>query len=282
MRSVLTALGAAVLIQVGVLVGLPLSHAGAASPALLYIFAGQSNMVGAGTSTAELSKVDPTLHASPANVRFWGPTEDTPRQWGPTEPPTEVQGALSHMGFGPEISAAPLLSKLHPQATIGLVKVARGSTNLVDAWNPKNPLGMYALLLTEVRAAKERLAMETNGPVRIAGFFWLQGESDSARRSVANSYGRNLTNFISTVRSDLNAPRMPFVIAEIPEFKQWYPAFPYCSVVQSAERSIAKQVSRTFYVPTADLERDPSSPVHFSTRGTVYIGRRLVNARFGL
>jgi hypothetical protein len=274
---------AAVLVTVVAVSGMHVAAAAApVSPALLYVFAGQSNMVGAATNTAELYKIDPTLHASPSNVRFWGPTEDTPKQWGPIEPPTEVRNTISHMGFGPEISAAPLLSRLHPNASIGIVKLAVGGTNLFDQWNPRNPIGLYPQLIAEVRAAKSQFAAMTQAPVRIAGFFWMQGESDTMTKPIAKAYGRNLTALIDAARMDLDSPHMPFVIGEIPEFKQWYRGFPYCSIVQAQERYVAKHVSSAYYVPTEGLERAPSSPIHFSTRGTVDLGRRFVSAKFGL
>ena len=253
------------------------SPSSAATPALLYVFAGQSNMVGAATSTAELARIDPTLNAPQDTVRFWGPTEDTPRQWASIQPPTEVQQAYSHMGFGPEISAATLLSRRHAQSTIGIVKVSRGGTSLASAWNAQNPIGLYPILVGEVRAAQRRLEEQTSGPVRIAGFFWMQGESDAQFRGMAQYYAANLETFIGAVRRDLGAPNLPFVIGRIGEMKDDAGSYGYAATVRLAERDVARRTPATYLVSTDGLERAPNSPVHLSTRGTIDLGRRFVN-----
>jgi hypothetical protein len=249
---------------------------------MLYVFAGQSNMIDAVTSVKALASVDPALGKQP-DVLFWGPTEDTAdKRWVPLAAPTEVKQAYSHEGFGPEIGAAPLLARRHRDTTVAIVKLSRSATSLAGDWSPRNPAGLYPKLLADVRTAKLRLERQTDRLVRVAGFFWLQGESDAQFLDMAQAYAKNLTAFIKAVRADLRAPQMPFVIGEIPELKEHYPAFRYCSIVQAAQREVARGDARAFYVPTADLELSTSSPAHFSTRGIVDLGRRFVNPAFPL
>src|SRR5947209_4737471 len=97
---------------VAVFVVLPLLPAtrvqAVAHPVQLYIFAGQSNMVGYSTESTKLPAADPTLSAPKSNVRFWGPVEDYAARWTTLQAPTEILQTASHSGFGPEISAAAL------------------------------------------------------------------------------------------------------------------------------------------------------------------------------
>jgi hypothetical protein len=269
--------------QLVVLVTRVASAESVASPTLLYVFAGQSNMTDAAARTDELRRLDPAMTAPQARVEFWGPTEDVAsKRWVPLAPPTEVHYALYGSAFGPEIGAGPPLAQLHPHATIAFVKLARPATTLYQDWDPGNPRGMYRALVSEVRTAALQMQATTHRPVIVSGFFWLQGESDAKYADTANAYAENLTSFVRHVRADLRSPLMPFVVAEIPQLMPRYPIFPYCSVVQAAERSVASRVPRVFYVPTADLERSASSPAHFSTLAAVELGQRLANAKFAL
>lgn len=286
LRLDVVAVGLLVLVQLVVLLTSSASHAGTvAKPTLLYVFAGQSNMSNGASSTTELRKEMPAMMAPQRDVLFWGPTEDTRnKRWVAMAPPTATHYVLTHSGFGPEIGAGPVLAKLHRRATIAFVKLSRPSTSLYKDWAPDNRAGagMYALLMADVRAAKVQMESATHRPVIVAGFFWLQGESDAQYTGTARAYTANLEAFIRRMRLDLRSPLMPFVIGEIPQLLPQYPRFPYCSLVQSAERAVASQVPRTFYVPTADLARSATSPAHFSTRGIVELGRRFANAKFSL
>jgi hypothetical protein len=257
-------------------------HVSGAEAIPLYVFAGQSNMVGDSTQSAQLPLVDPKLAAEPTNVRFWGPNQDFAGRWGPLQAPTEIMEPSSHSGFGPEIGAAPLLAAGHPGTQVAIVKLARGGTNLYADWNPRSDLGLYVRLVARVLEAKRQLETDTGKAVRIAGFFWMQGESDATLRGPASWYQKNLTEFIASVRQDLHAPRMPFVIGRIVDLRNVDFRFPYSGVVRDAQSRVAKTVPRTYLVSTDDLQRDSISPIHFDTRGTVDLGRRFVNRSFPL
>jgi hypothetical protein len=251
-------------------------HAHSAEPIRLYVFAGQSNMVGYAAESAELATVDPSLTAPSAAVRFWGPTDDYASRWATLQAPTEIVEAVHHEGFGPEISAAALLAAHHPQTTVAVVKLARGGTDLAYDWNPSNPVGLYHLLITRVITAQRSLQQETNSAVRISGFFWMQGETDSAFRLSASMYARNLAAFIEAARRDLRAPRMPFVIGRVPDMARFDAGVRFSGFVRSGEARVAHTEPYTYLVSTDGLEHDAASRVHFDTRGIVDLGRRLV------
>jgi len=80
----------------------------------------------------------------------------------------------------------------------------------------KKPYGSsYRAMLTEVRQVLTNsggLFPALNGrPLELAGFVWFQGWND--QYGAEHEYESNLKHFIKDVRKDLNAPRLPFVIA---------------------------------------------------------------------
>jgi len=250
-----------------------------AAPIRMYVFAGQSNMVGYSAMTAKLATVDAKLTAPVRNVRFWGPVEDYPGRWTTLQAPTELTQPASHSGFGPELSAAAALAGRHPNAEIAVVKLARNGTNIGFDWRPGNVLGLYPQLVQRVRLAKHLLESQSHTAVEIAGFFWMQGESESVVKYGAGRYAQDLATFITSMRADLAAPDMPFVIGRIPDLKHISPLYRYSDQVRGSQAEVAASVPRTYIVSTDGLARDPSSPIHFDTRGIVDLGRRFAANR---
>jgi hypothetical protein len=278
MRGIVRRAALTLVLSVGVSAATPgpAQHADAAGRIPLYVFAGQSNMVGAYAAAVELPTIDPTLHVQTKNVLFWGPTADFPSRWGPLTAPTEIRQTYTHSGFGPEVSSAPGLAARHPEG-IAIVKYAWNGTNLHTQWNPKNSLGLYGGLVSRVRYAMNQLKTQQGKSAYVAGFFWMQGESDTMRKTHATAYGKNLEKFITSLRKDLRAPRMPFVISKIRDIRKIRPLYRYSSVVRQEQARVARRVSHTYIVSTDGLELTSLSPIHFSTRGTVGLGRRLVS-----
>jgi hypothetical protein len=267
-------------------VAFPLSglyHAEADEPIRIYVFAGQSNMVGAATSSAELRALDPSAAARTDDVEFWGPTTDEPRRWTPLEAPTEILQPSSHNGFGPEIGASQMLVRRHPKATIAIVKLAFNGTSLHWHWNSARPDGLYQALVGRVRYARSILSETTDRPTTLAGFFWMQGESDANHRDQALAYGKLLTTFIKALRTDLAAPKLPVVIGRIQDLRHVSSRFGrYSDVVRREQAAVARNTPNVFAVSTDGLERDTLSPIHFSSRGTLDLGRRFVRTSFPL
>jgi hypothetical protein len=279
-------LGYTVVVGVLCLVGMGVRPAVARAPVApirVYIFAGQSNMVGAATMAAQLPTVAPHLVGPKNLVSFFGPTTDAPRSWGPLQAPTEVWKNMFHEGFGPELSAGRALSELHPRQRIGVVKFAWNATSLAWDWDPNRSHSKYETMIDGTRLAIRKLAAKYHAPVRVSGFFWLQGESDADTSEHASSYGANLREFIAAVRADFAAPKLPFVIAQIDDVRKYHPVLlPHSRVVRAQQARVAREDPRTFLVRTDGLGHNPVSPIHFSSEGTVDLGGRFVQRRFGL
>lgn len=278
-RAIQGFIAAAVLTAV---IGVPSSTtAHANDPIRLYVFAGQSNMVGTDTMASELALFAPAPTA-PGRVLFWGPVADYPSAWGPLKAPTEILQPRYHSGFGPEIGAAHELARRHAGTTIAIVKLATGGTSLYRDWSAVRRGGHYDSLIARVRRAADQLRQTRQAPVRIAGFFWMQGESDARFEQSATTYAGNLSAFIRAVRRDLAAPRLPFVIGRITDLRRENPGrFLYSDHVRRAQQDVARSDPRTFLVTTDDLER-ANTRIHFSSRGTYDLGRRFVRPAFPL
>lgn len=52
----------------------------------------------------------------------------------------------------------------------------------------------------------------------LSGILWHQGESEAGRQVSAESYHTRLSRLIADLRSDLNAPRVPFIAGQLGEF----------------------------------------------------------------
>ncbi len=256
--------------------------ADAASPIPIYVFAGQSNMVGAFARAAELPAHDPQLSLPNERALFYGPTTDLPRRWAPIEPPTEIWQSVFRSGFGPEVSAARRLVALQPGRTIGIFKFARNGTNLYYQWNASNPVSYYRYLMNRLATARAKMTEQTGRQTRIAGFFWMQGEQDSTRLKYARAYANNLRNLIATIRAETKQPKLPVVIGRIRDMRTYYRKTPYTDIVRWHQLKVAQADPYTFMVKTEGLPMEISDGVHFSTKGTAMLGSRMVRTWYGL
>jgi hypothetical protein len=161
------------------------------------------------------------------------------------------------------------------------VKFARNGTSLHTDWNPDRRGALYDALLTRVRSAIRSLH-DISGNVKIAGFFWMQGEWDADTLTNAKAYRANLARLIARLRADLRVPSLPVVAGRIRDVRTVSLWRPFSDVVRQAQMSVAVTDPRTYLVSTDGLPIDPRSPVHFDTRGIVGLGELLVQRRFGL
>jgi alpha-galactosidase len=60
----------------------------------------------------------------------------------------------------------------------------------------------------------KELVPGSDGKYVLAGFAWHQGWNDRINDKFVAEYETNMVNFIRDVRKDLDAPNLPFVIAE--------------------------------------------------------------------
>jgi hypothetical protein len=179
----------------------------------VFIFAGQSNMVGSDSKVKDIKRFPPFagLENPQADVKFSysiGRAKKMNSQgWVNLQPVNNV--------VGPELSFARKVSR-RIDAPIAIIKCAAGGTHLGGDWNPDEPQGfkMYLLALELIRSSLSELDKQ-NIPYRIEGFMWHQGENDMFNKDYMPNYGKNLANFLISWRRDLKSPQLKFYIGEL-------------------------------------------------------------------
>ena len=103
----------------------------------------------------------------------------------------------------------------------------------------------------------------------IAGMFWLQGETDAGNATAAGEYEANLHKLVNAVRSDFNAPTMPFFIGRL----RAGISRPYLQTVRTATENVAKTDHHAYVVNTDDCALNADN-IHFSAGGQTKLGNR--------
>lgn len=274
----------------------------------LLIFAGQSNMVGYRTDVNALSEAE---RQQQPGVFFFGPNDEG-GNWAPIElgkGPTQIDQTASGRGFGPEVTVGQALIDAGRFSRVGEVKyVFNGGANrsflaapadaaaghysagILSSWMPQlrepGVQSLYEELLARVRAAQDSYRKTFGEKTYIAGFFWMQGESDAQNENTAKLYGRNLRRFIVALRRDLNAPNMPFIYGRIRDTD----IFPEDAAVRAGQDAVANPAD-SLYLPmvacvdTDEFEMfsavDPKAgdgPGHYSSKGTWQLGKAMGQA----
>ena len=231
----------------------------------VYICAGQSNMSGYSGSLIDPSTPIPQVHRYHNNAR-----------WDQALEPVDASSfQTDRISFeNPLHSLALPFAKSMYQSTdvpVALVPTSLGGTNLHTQWQrnetaPAWRAGLYGSMLHRSRAAC--------GAQSPAGFLWFQGESDALGARTTAQYKTDLEQLIDSVRTDLGAPNLPAIVAQLGTFASanldlWLP-------VQEAQRKVALEDAHVALVTTVDAPR--SDAIHFNVPGYKLIGRRFAES----
>ena len=247
----------------------------------VFVFAGQSNMVGSDSRVQDIKRFPPFagLESPQPNVRFsycLGREDKIVSDgWVPLKPINNI--------VGPELSFA---NKVVDQtdAPIAIIKVAAGGTHLGGDWNPDDPSGfkMYPLALQGIRNSLADL--EKKGiPYRLEGFMWHQGENDMFNEDYQNNYGKNLSNFIASWRRDLGTPDLKFYIGELCTKTIWgMDLRPRMYAISQGQRAVAEKDPLVEYIPTSHVGVEIGGGVglhyHYGTLGQLEHGVNYADA----
>lgn len=247
----------------------------------VFIFAGQSNMVGTHSKVADIQHFPPfaDVDEPQSNVLFsyklGRETMETSKGWIPMQP----TGAY----FGPELSFARKLSQ-SIEAPIAIIKVASGGTTLGKDWNPDTPDGfkLYPLALDFVRSSLAELDRKKIA-YRIEGFMWHQGENDMFDKAYKPAYATNLKNFIACWRRDLKLPNLRFYIGELCTKTVWgMDNRSNMHAIRMAQKSIAEADPLVDYIPTShdavEIGKETGLHYHYGTLGQLEHGVNYTNA----
>ena len=247
----------------------------------VFIFAGQSNMVGSDSKVKDIERFPPFagLESPQAGVKFsylLGRENKTRSDgWVDLQPVNKV--------VGPELSFARKVTR-NIKAPIAIIKCAAGGTHLGGDWNPDEPSGfkMYPLTLDWIRSALARLD-QRKIPYRIEGFMWHQGENDMFEKDYMPNYGKNLKNFLAKWRRDLHTPNLKFYIGELCTKTIWgMDLRPRMYAISLGQREVAQADSLAEYIPTSHVGVEIGGGVglhyHYGTLGQLEHGVNYADA----
>ena len=241
----------------------------------VFIFAGQSNMVGSDSKVKDIRRFPPFvgLEKTQEQVRFsycLGRENKTRSDgWVKLQP---VNGVV-----GPELSFARQVTSAI-QAPIAIIKVAAGGTHLGGDWNPDEPIGfkMYPLALDVIRSSLAELDKQ-GIRYRIEGVMWHQGENDMFNKDYMPNYGKNLKNFLARWRSDLKLPKLKFYIGELCTKTIWgMDLRPRMYAISVGQRAVTDVDPLAEYIPTSHVGVEIGGGVglhyHYGTLGQLEHG----------
>ncbi len=240
----------------------------------LFLFSGQSNMVGMGaTVTAEQQKITNN------DIKIYLDAEGDQsllKKWSAFGPGF----GNTKSTFGPELYFGKVLSDSMPGKKIAFIKVARSGTYLGKAteWLPpssNNGTGgtYYAAMMVSIDNALKSFnnAFDTSlYTPKWAGFIWLQGEFDGwndADKVYADAYEKNLTNLIKDIRTKTGAANLPIILPMIDASSSWK----LHATIRAADVAVRNKLQN---VDTMDTKGLPTDGVHYKTAGMVTIGQR--------
>jgi hypothetical protein len=268
------------------------AEAGGKRPVRVFVVAGQSNAEGHNQLRQYQGGREPfpeTFRMQP-RILFW-PGSDAAQ--ASTNLWTTLRVGESG-AFGPEIGLAHDLEQALPGTTIAIVKYAVGATGIARSadyndyipslagyndhgrnWHPptdgREAGTLYTALLANVRNALSALAREGK-QCELAGFVWMQGEHEGGiSRKMAQDYETLLRDFIRSVRQDLGAPALPFVIGQV-NAHTWA----FGDLARKSQAEVCRKDKQTLLVVTLDLPRGDGA--HFDANGMLTLGSRFAAA----
>jgi len=256
------------------------SSAIAADPVSVFILAGQSNMVGAGQVEANRNRNDGRgslewLVQESANRAKYRHLQDEGGRW--TERADVRVWFLGRTGglrpgfggnekqIGPELGFGTVVGDAYDEPVV-LVKIAWGGKAIGKEFRPPSSGGEVGAEYRQlVDLSKQTIAsLDTVFPdlagkdFQLKGIGWHQGWNDRVNQAFNNEYEVNLTNLIRDLRAELEAPDLPFVIAETgmsgPNEKH-----PRAVSLMAAQKAVAERPefrSTVAFVPTQAFWRD--------------------------
>jgi arylsulfatase A len=221
----------------------------------LFVLAGQSNMAGRG----KVEDVDRQPHPRVLML-------DQELRWVPAQDPLHFdKPAVIGVGLGKTFATD--YANQHPDVVVGLIPCAVGGSPIA-AWQPG---GYHASTKTHPwDDALPRIRHAIRDGI-LKAILWHQGESD-AYAQTAPLYREKLHAVVNRFRSELGAPRLPFIAGQMGQFPE-RPWNEYKQQVDSAHRDLPQSLPETAFVSAAGLAHR-GDEVHFDSASYRELGHR--------
>ncbi len=235
-----------------------------AAPIKVFVIAGQSNAAGGGL----LVDLPASLNISQNNLYQYrqelsgGVVEST--NWEALRP-RPMPGA----GYGIELTFG-LAMEQRLGEPVAVIKVAANGSGLWNRWLPEED-DLYPWMTEKVNSALGQL--ESLGyQADLSGFLWIQGENDAGFQQFSEVYDDNLATLASAVRTDLNAPNLPFVLNQAHVDL----ARPHTALLRTSQQNAADLDPNMFMINADDLQLTFDS-THFTAPMFFELGRRFAD-----
>lgn len=177
----------------------------------LFVLSGQSNAQGWAGDAAKYPKDDDKLDAEIPLYWHFPSMSDSGEKWVSMGP---QKGRFPAGHFGPEVTFARALLRDQKSGKTAerpaIFKYTLGSTSVATFWKTPGAGGHYDKMTAELGKAVASLE-EQGHTVRIAGFIWIQGESDSDTPEHVRAYEPALTAIVKDFRARFGA-KMPVIL----------------------------------------------------------------------
>lgn len=249
-------------------------------PVRVFLFAGQSNMVGADAHPEQIDDHPPYKGAGEPQpeIRFayvLGDGREASAGWEPLRP---------LRSFGPEVTFA---RRVHRELglPIAIIKSAVGGTTVARDWNPEAPDGGQQLYPRTLKLIRESLAaLERQGVAhRLEAVCWHQGENDMLDRQLVPQYAEGLNRLVQRLRADLQLPELPWYVAEVSEKGIW--GMDHRSNLGELFRQqqrVLRENRGLHWVPTSHLAFEVMGSgqphYHYGTQGQLQLGDAFAHA----
>ena len=213
-----------------------MSHAWSEEIVHVFILSGQSNMVGAGEVSSQLSRnvgkgslewltENPITAPHYQHLRnedgSWQQRDDVQICFFDRRGPLQPGYGSTQNKIGPELGFGCCIGDAFDEPVL-LIKIAWGGKSLAEDFRPPSLEGKTGLYYTKIlehtknvlRQADQLFPQLTGRTFLLEGFGWHQGWNDRINQSFNNAYEHNMIQFIKDIRRDLKEPALPFVIAE--------------------------------------------------------------------
>jgi hypothetical protein len=247
----------------------------------VFIFAGQSNMVGSDSRAEDIRRFPPFVGLDQPqdkvlfSYNIGREDKRTSNGWVALQPVDDV--------VGPELSFARRVSQ-EIKAPIAIIKCAAGGTTLGGDWNPDDPDG-FKLYPETLKLVQSSLAELDRKKVayRIEGFMWHQGENDMFDEKFRPNYGKNLKNFLAKWRRDLMVPDLKFYIGELCTKTIWgMDNRENMYAIRAGQKAVTESDSLAEYIPTShdavEIGGGEGLHYHYGTLGQLEHGVNYADA----
>ncbi len=247
----------------------------------VFIFAGQSNMVGSDSRVKDINRFPPFAGVDQPqdkvlfSYNIGREEKRTSNGWVHLQPVDDV--------VGPELSFARRVSR-EIKAPIAIIKCAAGGTTLGADWNPDEPSGfkLYPEALKLIQLSLAELDRKKVA-YRIEGFMWHQGENDMFSDEFKPNYGNNLKNFLAKWRRDLEAPDLKFYIGELCTKTIWgMDNRDNMYAIRAGQKAVTESDPLAEYIPTShdavEIGGGEGLHYHYGTLGQLEHGMNYADA----